>query len=815
MAWPLTPALALVVVLAQQQVRAAASAPQPPQGLDLGALITGWLQQYGMVGSVALVASGFFWAVLSQAQNIESAKRLLGWERKPEAPPPSPDHTTNGPNSPLITGGSFKASSHQFIGGEHIHTYLPPSPKPDFEATHTPHNLPRDSDSAVPFIGRDTALDRLAHLLEAGTAPVVITGMDGVGKTALALHHLRQRLEGYGGGVVMLDGQRPLAGLVEQLEQFAFVHFEQQVPEALPPEGRLAWLYSRWPLRERPVLLLLDELRDPAELQAMGRGLPERFRLLVTSRRQFGTASQRVTLEPLTEEQAITLLEKVSEREPFRDREKGWASDVVQEVGGLPLALCLLGRKLARDGDLELAELRRRLAEKGALARDLQPSPADPLQARGLCASFQLAWEGIGAVERELALLLGTLPPTPIPWELLTLCAPPGLDPDNWREARVGLEEQHLIMRHLSQMVSVHPLLHDLFAAEAREGMAPDHLLPGEGEEAAPGEERVERRGRLVNGLRTWLPRVSEVMEVRSRERSHGCLPLLETLAQWPAEVFGPSAAGLPLLALGRLRTAIGAYGPAEAAFELGMEQARDRGCEGADRVMAGCLVGLAGIARERGQLQTAERQCREALALLTAEPADPPRWNAERALERAEALNGLGLVLHELGAHDAEHALMQALRLRHQQLGDDDRLVQVSRNNLARNLARQGRFSEAKALYRRALEALRDDPCELGMAVHNNLAFLAMEQGRREEAFSELREAERLAEMALGEHHPRRGELLQHLAIVEEQLGHHRDAEAHYREALHLMDQTWGAEDPRTQECQLTLKAFLDEHQR
>ena len=385
---PLASALAFALALSQHQARAVASAPHPPQGLELWALITGWFQHYGQAGFFVLLVCALIWAVLSQAQNIESAKRLLGLERKPEAPPLSPGNTTHGPNSPLI------------IGGEHIHTYLPPSPKPDLETTHTPHNLPWDSDCAIPLIGRDAALDRLAHLLEAGTAPVVITGMDGVGKTALALHHLRQRLEDYGGGVVMLDGQRPLAGLVEQLEQFAFVHFEQQVPEALPPEGRLARLYSRWPLRERPVLLLLDELRDPADLHAMGRGLPERFRLLVTSRRQFGTASQRVTLEPLNEAQAVALLEKVSEREPFRDREKGWASDVVQEVGGLPLALWLLGRKLARDGDLELAELRRRLAEKGALARDLQPSPADPLQARGLGASFQLAWEGIGAVER-------------------------------------------------------------------------------------------------------------------------------------------------------------------------------------------------------------------------------------------------------------------------------------------------------------------------------------------------------------------------------------------------------------------------------
>jgi tetratricopeptide (TPR) repeat protein len=319
----------------------------------------------------------------------------------------------------------------------------------------------------------------------------------------------------------------------------------------------------------------------------------------------------------------------------------------------------------------------------------------------------------------------------------------------------------------------------------------------------------------LVNGLKSWLPRVSEVLEARSRERSQGCLPLLEALVRWPAEVFGAAAAGLPLLALGRLRSAMGAYGPAEDAFAKGMERARvGGGGDGADRVMAGCLVGLAGIARERSQIKTAERQCREALALLAAGDGEP-HPQEERALERAEALNGLGLVLHELDADEAVDVLRQSLELRHQRLGDAHRLVQVSRNNLARNLASRGRLSEAQALYRQALEVLRDDPCEVGMAVHNNLAVLAMNQERREDALSELQEAVRLARLALGEHHPRRGELLQNLAFVEEELDQHEKAEAHYREALGLMRQTWGAEDPRSQECQLTLEAFLKERTR
>ncbi|MFM9103334.1 MAG: tetratricopeptide repeat protein [Cyanobium sp.] len=136
-----------------------------------------------------------------------------------------------------------------------------------------------------------------------------------------------------------------------------------------------------------------------------------------------------------------------------------------------------------------------------------------------------------------------------------------------------------------------------------------------------------------------------------------------------------------------------------------------------------------------------------------------------------------------------------------------------MSRNNLARHLARIGRESEARTLYGRALEALGEEPCEVGMAVHNNLAFLAMAAGQPEEALAELREAVRLAELARGEHHPRRGQLLQNLAIVEEQRGLPCDAEAHYRLALTLLRQAWGEEDPRTRECQQTLEAFLAEH--
>ncbi|MFN6354031.1 MAG: tetratricopeptide repeat protein [Cyanobacteriota bacterium] len=663
---------------------------------------------------------------------------------------------------------------------------------PTLPTNQTPHNLPFRARSGDGLIGRQQALSQVQTLLQEGGGPVWITGMDGVGKTALALHHLRRSLERFRSGIVVLDGQQAIAGLVEQLALFARAHFALEVPQALPLAGQLGWLYSRWP-GQHAAALLLDELRNPQDLEALGQGLPERFAILVTSRRQLGEARQRVPLAPLGEEEALQLLEQRAERGPFAGEERRQALALAAQVGGLPLALNLLGRQLARDGDLELAELERRLRRRGALAPELQgpKGPAVDLQVeRGLQASFQLAWEQLTAAEQELGLLLGELPAAAVPWEPLALCCPVAIQPEAWEEARLGLQQQHLLERRLPLLHQLHPLLHDLFAEAAR---------------CREGQERAERQERLAAALARWLAGVSDVLQARSRERSQRSLPLLEALAQWPPERWSGAAVCLPLLALGRLRSALGAYGQAVEALEAGLKRAQAMAEPEAQPMVAGFLVALAGIARERGQLQAAEQQCRQALTLLEL-------GGAGLELERAEALNGLGLTLHELGQPEAETVLRQALELRGQRLGESDPLVQLSRNNLARTLAALGRRPEAEALYRQSLTALEEEPCEVSMAVHNNLASLAMAEGQLEEALAELQEAVRQAELALGERHPRRGELLKNLGVVAELLGHQDAAEQHYRQALELVSEAWGPEDPRSQECRLTLEAFLAE---
>jgi tetratricopeptide (TPR) repeat protein len=287
----------------------------------------------------------------------------------------------------------------------------------------------------------------------------------------------------------------------------------------------------------------------------------------------------------------------------------------------------------------------------------------------------------------------------------------------------------------------------------------------------------------------------------------------LEALSQWPLERWPGAAAGLPHLARGRLLSGLGSYGPAEEALRTGLGLARQIGGAGAAELEAGCLVALAGLALERGQWAEAEAQGRQALAVLEATGDGDD-------LDRAEALNGLGLTLAALAKPEAETVLREALDLRLKHLDGAHRLVRISRNNLAMCLRKLGRAAEAEALYLKVLATLHGDlgeataletaPCEVSVTARNNLSFLAEDAGELERAHGLRKEAVALAALALGEDHPRRGLMLMSLGVVAEKLGRLAEAKDHYRRAVQLTEAAWGPDHPRSQDCRLTLEAFL-----
>jgi tetratricopeptide (TPR) repeat protein len=307
----------------------------------------------------------------------------------------------------------------------------------------------------------------------------------------------------------------------------------------------------------------------------------------------------------------------------------------------------------------------------------------------------------------------------------------------------------------------------------------------------------------MLKALRVWLSGITDVLEARSLERQEPCLPLLDALCQWPPRRWPGATAALPPLAHGRLLMGLGRYGQAEKALQTGLELARQRRGLEAAALQAGCLGELAGLARERGQVDRAETLARQALAVLEAA-------GQRDALVRAEALNALGLALDAQAKPEAEPVLREALNLRLKYLDDSDRQVQFSRNNLAMALRKQGRTAEAEGLYEQVLETVGEEICEVGVTVRHNLSFAAEAAGDLERAFSLRQQAVALAADAMGKDHPTRGLLMLDLGVLAEQLGRLAEAEAHYRRAAALTTAAWGADDPLSQHCQQTLEAFL-----
>ena len=87
--------LGLGLALAIVQALAAGPISLPKNEEELKARVSSSLLRHGPVGGIVLGALVVGVMLLSQAQNIESAKRLLGLDRKLPEPPPAPNETNN------------------------------------------------------------------------------------------------------------------------------------------------------------------------------------------------------------------------------------------------------------------------------------------------------------------------------------------------------------------------------------------------------------------------------------------------------------------------------------------------------------------------------------------------------------------------------------------------------------------------------------------------------------------------------------------------------------------------------------------------
>lgn len=314
----------------------------------------------------------------------------------------------------------------------------------DRPARRTRRDLPRD----VPdFACRAGEVERISAMGRAGGAGapvvVVIDGMPGVGKTALATRVAHRLAPAYPDAQLHLD----LGGDLDPAEVLARGLRALEVPAARVPDG-IAERAALWraELARHRVLLVLDGAADAAGVRPLLPGGPGAM-ALVTSRSRLPALEgvHVVALEPLGAEDGATAL-----RAMLADRGAGADPDAVAEVvrlcGGLPSAMrAAAGRFLSRPM-WTLSDLVGVLSDEAGSAAE----PAGPLaELAAHCATA-------GQAARRV---LGGLPALPGGVDAAGAAVAAGMAAPAVAAALEELLDRHLVVQPAPGRYAAHPLV--------------------------------------------------------------------------------------------------------------------------------------------------------------------------------------------------------------------------------------------------------------------------------------------------------------------------------------------------------------------
>ncbi len=307
-------------------------------------------------------------------------------------------------------GSRLREIQQEILRGSHPHDVSGPDGTPtDAGGWRPPCLLPPPLRLLV---GRDAAVAWLWKRLSGehdGTRIVAVDGAAGVGKSALVTtvaHRLRAEFPD-GQLYARLGGTQPVRR--GAAETHASILIAVGVPaSAIPsdPGDREALYRSR--LAGRRLLLVLDDAPDPETVRALTPGTGSA--VLVTSRpRLLGlTEAEHLELGLLEPGTSRELLEQIVGAE--RTSADPVATDeVIRYCGGLPLALCIAGARLASRTRLPVATYSRRLAD------DRQRLATLSTQDGGVEASILLSYHGLAEPARTALRRLAALTSAPFP----------------------------------------------------------------------------------------------------------------------------------------------------------------------------------------------------------------------------------------------------------------------------------------------------------------------------------------------------------------------------------------------------------------
>ncbi|MET8828066.1 BTAD domain-containing putative transcriptional regulator [Streptomyces sp. NPDC004610] len=297
-------------------------------------------------------------------------------------------------------------------GLQSLHAEILRAGRPASNEVGGPHRrtpVPRQIPHAIAdFTGRDHEVRRIRDALpgrpsEAREAmPVVlITGMGGIGKTSLVMHSVQPVLSAYPDGQLYADLRGADGSPAEPGAVLAsFLRALGEADAFLPQDlgERAALLRSL--LAQRRTLVVLDNAADMGQVLPLLPGSPS-CGVVITSRDGLAPlpVSLRLSLGALSSEEALRLFTRLVGGGRLA-AEAGVARRILAACGGLPLAVRIIGSRLAARPDWSLAQLAERLSDAQHRLSELS------VDAVAVESSFALGYTQLDALGRRAFRLL-------------------------------------------------------------------------------------------------------------------------------------------------------------------------------------------------------------------------------------------------------------------------------------------------------------------------------------------------------------------------------------------------------------------------
>ncbi|WUH92753.1 tetratricopeptide repeat protein [Streptomyces sp. NBC_00433] len=350
-------------------------------------------------------------------------------------------HTAAAASAPVASGTPLRA------------TLLP---RPEAAGDHAPRNLP----GQPPLIGRYEELRTLTDsFATAVDGPVValesVSGMGGIGKTAVAVHTAARLADRYPDSQLYLD-LRAHSALQEPLTPAealtALLRLLGTPSDNIPVDvDELAELWRSMLTRRRAVIVL-DDVVDADQVRPL---LPHDTASLVilTSRRHITglPAARCVRLDVLPQADAVALFRRFAGEDRTRDLDA--VGRVVDLLGRLPLALELIASRFQARGVWTLATVQDRLTRPGRLNEIHDTADRD------LTRIFDLSYRTLTKAQRQAfrRLSLHPGPDITIPVAAAIL----NTSPDAAERVMEGLLAYALLRETVPDRCTYHDLLHE------------------------------------------------------------------------------------------------------------------------------------------------------------------------------------------------------------------------------------------------------------------------------------------------------------------------------------------------------------------